>query len=346
VYFATREEAEKAGNAKFNAWMQAEGSRAIEADQHVNYRWDEEAHEIKSVEPQDAPAPREKTAEEKLNEAADQALRELKEGPQFEREPRFLKPLKDQPFNPEMPMGQRIQEAELLYRPKRNLPGVIYGNRQAPPTEALVVARVAAPSERDLAMESSAGTAGLARFQARGSRVLVNEITSRRAELLRRSGYEKVAQVDGEQIDNPCDEIWPEEKDPTLAVISPPFTAAGESLCGQFESGRFQRRLPGLAAAAVRLAPGHHSGRRIGAAQRSVRSSGSKFKIDRNPTGSYSLRRGLGRPCLTSRGSIAPTLASNVRTKSTSEKPSALQTSRNSNRSRRLVPSSYFETLV
>ena len=106
---------------------------------------------------------------------------------------------------------------------------VKYQQFSTPPTEALVVARVAAPTDRDLAMESSAGTAGLACFlRAAGARLLTNEITPRRAELLRRSGYEKVAQVDGEQIDNLYDEIWPDEEDPTLVVINPPFTAAGE----------------------------------------------------------------------------------------------------------------------
>jgi hypothetical protein len=98
-----------------------------------------------------------------------------------------------------------------------------------PPPEAFVAARVLAPTENDLVMETSAGNGGLAAFaRAAGARVLVNEIDPRRAELLRRSGYRKVAQTDAEQIDNLYDEIWPDEEDPTAVLMNPPFSAAGE----------------------------------------------------------------------------------------------------------------------
>ena len=61
----------------------------------------------------------------------------------------------------------------------------------------------------------------------------------------------------------------------------------------------------------------------------------------------YGLRRNRAVPWLSrSPASIAPMLASKVRTKSTRDTPSTLHTSLSSNRSSRLVPSSYFDTLV
>lgn len=98
-----------------------------------------------------------------------------------------------------------------------------------PPTEALVAARVLAPTPHDLVAEPSGGTAGLASFaRAAGAHVLVNEINPRRAELLGMSGYQDVTRFDGEQFDNVYDEFWDKYGDPTAVLMNPPFSAAGD----------------------------------------------------------------------------------------------------------------------
>ena len=85
--YATREEAEKAGQNHLDRWMMATDVRVVESDEPPTYRWDDKEGTV-SLTRYTPPAPvppRAQTAEEKLTEAADQALRELKEGPQFER---------------------------------------------------------------------------------------------------------------------------------------------------------------------------------------------------------------------------------------------------------------------
>jgi hypothetical protein len=48
VVFPTREEAEKAGLAKFSAWTMAEDYRVVESGEEPNYNWDEESGSIKA----------------------------------------------------------------------------------------------------------------------------------------------------------------------------------------------------------------------------------------------------------------------------------------------------------
>jgi hypothetical protein len=123
----------------------------------------------------------------------------------------------------------RILLSQLPTQSIRSEGQVRFQQFSTPPTEALLAARVLAPTRSDLVLEPSAGTGGLAAFaRASGARVLVNEVDPRRAELLRRSGYSQVSQNDAEQIDNIYDDIWPDQQDPTLVLMNPPFSAAGE----------------------------------------------------------------------------------------------------------------------
>ena len=107
---------------------------------------------------------------------------------------------------------------------------IAYQQFSTPPSEAYLAARVLAPTAKDLVMETSAGNGGLAAFpRAAGAHVLVNEINPRRAELLRRSGYDDLLRVDGEQIHNLYDDLWGVHyPDPSLVLMNPPFSAAGE----------------------------------------------------------------------------------------------------------------------
>ena len=56
------------------------------------------------------------------------AARKAREGGE---KPKFLKPLANKPFRPDMPIRQAIRESQLIYRPEHNLGGIVYGNLQA-----------------------------------------------------------------------------------------------------------------------------------------------------------------------------------------------------------------------
>ena len=109
----------------------------------------------------------------------------------------------------------------------------------------------------------SSGNGGLAAFpRAAGAHVLVNEINPRRAELLRRSGYDDLLRVDGEQIHNLYDDLWGVHyPDPSLVLMNLPFSAAGERGTANANEVGYRHVIQALRRLR-RGAPGSHSGRR------------------------------------------------------------------------------------
>lgn len=92
------------------------------------------------------------------------------------------------------------------------------------PSLAFVANWVARVSADDVMLEPSAGPGGLAVFAKNaGSRVIGNELSPRRAALLRASGIaDEVFSEDAEQINN----ILPGRIRPTVVVMNPPFSNA------------------------------------------------------------------------------------------------------------------------
>ena len=91
-----------------------------------------------------------------------------------------------------------------------------------PPTESYVAARVAALSPSDVVLEPSAGNGGIAAWPLSiGAQVFVNEIASRRQEMLRAAGFGEPTGHNGEIIHALLD---PSIK-PTVILMNPPFSA-------------------------------------------------------------------------------------------------------------------------
>lgn len=92
------------------------------------------------------------------------------------------------------------------------------------PALAYVANWAAKLSPSDLMLEPSAGTGGLAAFaRAAGARVVANELSPRRASLLRATDIaERVFEENAEQINN----ILPPDIRPTVVVMNPPFSTS------------------------------------------------------------------------------------------------------------------------
>lgn len=97
-----------------------------------------------------------------------------------------------------------------------------------PPSEAFLVAKLAGIREGMLALEPSAGDGSIA-VQARieGAKVLVNEIDKGRQENLKVLGFEPTG-VDAEYLNS----TLPEEIQPDVVVMNPPFSATGGRIKG------------------------------------------------------------------------------------------------------------------
>jgi hypothetical protein len=93
-----------------------------------------------------------------------------------------------------------------------------------PPTLAFVAAKLLDVKSGETVLEPSAGTGSLAIWpRAAGARVVCNEISARRRELLNSVlGFETFA-LDGEIIDD----VLPAEMVPDSVLMNPPFTATG-----------------------------------------------------------------------------------------------------------------------
>lgn len=91
-----------------------------------------------------------------------------------------------------------------------------------PPGFAYAASWVANIENDDVVMEPSAGVGGLAVFADNaGADVIVNELSPRRADLLKLLGFGKVFSENAEQLDN----ILPIDVKPTVIIMNPPFSA-------------------------------------------------------------------------------------------------------------------------
>lgn len=100
-----------------------------------------------------------------------------------------------------------------------------------PPSLAYVAAWVANITKTDEVLEPSAGTGNLALWGklAGAKKVVVNELSKRRADLLKLLDFDKVFTENAEQINN----ILPEDVKPTVVLMNPPFSATGGRVAGQ-----------------------------------------------------------------------------------------------------------------
>jgi predicted Fe-Mo cluster-binding NifX family protein len=100
-----------------------------------------------------------------------------------------------------------------------------------PPPLAYVVNWVANINKDDVVLEPSAGTGNLAVFakNAGANEVIVNELSPRRANLLKLLGFDKVFTEKGEQINN----LLPKNVKPTVVVMNPPFSATAGRITGR-----------------------------------------------------------------------------------------------------------------
>lgn len=105
-----------------------------------------------------------------------------------------------------------------------------YQQFSTPPDLAYLMAWVANIRPGEIVLEPSAGIGGLAVFAKNaGAKVYVNELSQRRASLLRQMGFEQVFTENGEQINN----ILPEYVKPTVVIMNPPFSATAGRVQGQ-----------------------------------------------------------------------------------------------------------------
>lgn len=92
-----------------------------------------------------------------------------------------------------------------------------------PPTEAFVAAKILNPQSGEFVLEPSAGTGDLALFaKLGGANVRTNEISPRRAGLLKMQGYD-VTSVDAEALND----VLPYKEKPTAILMNPPFSSTG-----------------------------------------------------------------------------------------------------------------------
>ena len=90
-----------------------------------------------------------------------------------------------------------------------------------PPQLAFAANWVAAPRAGDVHLEPSAGIGGLASFgKAAGAQVVVNELSTRRLQLLKALPFDRFFNENAEQLHN----ILPADVKPTVVVMNPPFS--------------------------------------------------------------------------------------------------------------------------
>jgi hypothetical protein len=90
-----------------------------------------------------------------------------------------------------------------------------------PPPLAYVVNWAANIKGKDNVLEPSAGVGGIASFAKRVAKTFTNELSSRRAGLLKQMGFDGVFTENAEQIHN----ILPKDVKPTVIVMNPPFSS-------------------------------------------------------------------------------------------------------------------------
>lgn len=117
-----------------------------------------------------------------------------------------------------------------------------------PPTEAYVAARALGIRPGETVLEPSAGNGGLAVFaKGGGAKVVVNEISPRRAEILKSLGFE-VTSVDAENLNA----LLPKEIVPDSVLMNPPFSSTG----GRLKSNKTEFGARHVEQALARMKPG------------------------------------------------------------------------------------------
>jgi hypothetical protein len=99
---------------------------------------------------------------------------------------------------------------------------VAFQQFSTPPDYAMAAAWAANIGPRDVVLEPSAGTGSLAAWA--GKKAIVNELSERRRRVLENMGFARVFAEDAEQLDN----ILPADVKPTVILMNPPFSAAGQ----------------------------------------------------------------------------------------------------------------------
>ncbi|MDI6854804.1 MAG: strawberry notch family protein [Deltaproteobacteria bacterium] len=110
-----------------------------------------------------------------------------------------------------------------------------------PPHLAYVAAWAADINQNDVVLEPSAGVGGLAVFahNAGAREVVVNELSPRRAALLKEMFFDRVYQENAEQIYN----ILHGKEKPTVVLMNPPFSATAGRKPGARETQNAQRHV-------------------------------------------------------------------------------------------------------
>lgn len=104
--------------------------------------------------------------------------------------------------------------------------------------------------QRDVVLEPSAGVGGIAGFALNeGAKVYVNELSPRRAALLKSLGFNGVFTENAEQINN----ILPKDIKPTVVLMNPPFSSTAGRMAGERKTANV---LTHLDQALKRLEPG------------------------------------------------------------------------------------------
>lgn len=102
-----------------------------------------------------------------------------------------------------------------------------YQQFSTPPNIAYLAAWAANINDKDVVLEPSAGIGGLALWgKAWGATVYGNELSERRANILRSLGLDEVFTENAEQINN----VLPDRVQPTVVVMNPPFSATAGRL--------------------------------------------------------------------------------------------------------------------
>jgi len=97
-----------------------------------------------------------------------------------------------------------------------------YQQFSTPPPLSFVANWVANIEKGDQYLEPSAGIGGIAVFgKIAGANVTVNELSSRRAEVLKEMGFDRLFTENAEQLNN----ILPADVKPSVIVMNPPFSA-------------------------------------------------------------------------------------------------------------------------
>ncbi|MDI6854385.1 MAG: strawberry notch family protein [Deltaproteobacteria bacterium] len=110
-----------------------------------------------------------------------------------------------------------------------------------PPPLAYVAAWVADMNQNDVVLEPSAGVGGLAVFakNAGVKEVVVNELSPRRAALLKEMFFDRVYEENAEQIHN----ILHGKEKPTVVLMNPPFSATAGRIPGKRDASIVQRHV-------------------------------------------------------------------------------------------------------